>query len=711
MKRTTQANAGPRGLTELRACLEDAGKRPQVICFDYFDTLVYRNVYPEATKKLAAAQLSVALGQRLSGETLYQLRHELEATLCRENTALGLDPDFNLQHLSDRLFHHLQAITDLPKYIDAPFFLELIAGIEVNIEKHVQLLHEDAVDLLILSKELGLATCLLSDFYLPEIYFRKLLAHHDLVKRLDHVLISADYGVTKGASGRLYLEAIKKTGRPAGSMLMFGDNLHADYDMARHHGLTALHFDIQERKKDFARLALQQQGCSECNDSLAREIEDSLKKTGPRFFPEMGLSLWCFTHRLFWQLIRDKVPAVFFCSKEGEFLRKLFLEYQEQRFGRVVLPAHYLLVSRKATFICSLRPLPEEDFSRLFVHYRDLSLKEFLLSLNFEEKEAIDLCVELGLDGETRYVRLSEQPQFGRLLESENFRQLYEDQRTTQRANLLAYLNHLQNDFALQGMAIVDVGWKGSIQNNLFYALDKHVALHGYYLGLLSPTEVQPGNSKTGILFSDVPEHSPFIHVFNNNRSLFEMLLGASHGSADGYFLRRQMEDSGAERGSSVQFSIPGQKQGEEICVTTLDLPAERELFNKYIRPLQDSYLMLNREVTRHVMFSGQEPPGIDWFARHHARMVFHPSKKEVAFFSGLYHLENFGIFEFTDFEAGKSVTLSQRLRNLRQLLKDPAAVLETGVWPPIILRRLGLDFLQGIDGAKRQRRIFGKKG
>jgi len=711
MKRPEPSTAGSSALAELRACIEDAGRRPLVICFDYFDTLVYRNVYPEATKKLAAAQLSVALGQRLSGETLYQLRHELEATLCRENTAMGLDPEFNLQHLSERLFHHLQAITDLPPYLDAPFFTQLFADIEVNIEKQVQSLYEDAVALLILSKKLGLATCLLSDFYLPETHFRKLLAHHDLEKHLDHVLVSADYGVTKGASGRLYLEMIKKTGYPAGRMLMFGDNLHADYEMARNHGLTALHLDLEERKKEYGRLEMQPQGCSTCNDSLARALQGSLQTLGPEFFPEMGLSLWYFTDNLLRRLINDKVPAVFFCSKEGEFLQKLFLQHQEQRFGRVVLPAHYHLVSRKATFICSLRPLPEEDFSRLFVHYRDLSLKEFLLSLNFVEQEAIALCDGLGLDGEKRYPRLAEQPQFARLLESESFRRQYEDQRTSQRANLLAYLSHLQHDVASQGMAMVDVGWKGSIQNNLFYAFDRRVPLHGYYLGLLSPTEVQPGNSKTGVLFSDVPEHSPFIHVFNNNRSLFEMLLGASHGSADGYFSRRQLADSGAERGSSVQFSFSGREQGEEICVTTLDLPAERELFNNYIKPLQDGYLQLNREVTRHVMLSSQEPPGIAWFARHHARMVFHPTKKEVAFFSGLYHLENFGIFEFTDFEAGQSVTLPQRLRNLRRLLKDPAAVLETGVWPPIILRRLGLDFLQGVDGAKRHRRIFGKKG
>jgi deoxyxylulose-5-phosphate synthase len=72
-----------------------------------------------------------------------------------------------------------------------------------------------------------------------------------------------------------------------------------------------------------------------------------------------------------------------------------------------------------------------------------------------------------------------------------------------------------------------------------------------------------------------------------------------------------------------------------------------------------------------------------------------------------LYHLENFGLFEFTDFQAGGKILLSQKLKNLRMLLKDPAMMLETGVWPPVIFRRLGLEFLQPLDGRKRLKRLF----
>jgi len=48
------------------------------------------------------------------------------------------------------------------------------------------------------------------------------------------------------------------------------------------------------------------------------------------------------------------------------------------------------------------------------------------------------------------------------------------------------------------------------------------------------------------------------------------------------------------------------------------------------------------------------------------------------------------------------------RLRNLFALIQDPSGHLETGVWPPIILRRLGLDFLTWIEGKKRFKTVFG---
>jgi hypothetical protein len=252
---------------------------------------------------------------------------------------------------------------------------------------------------------------------------------------------------------------------------------------------------------------------------------------------------------------------------------------------------------------------------------------------------------------------------------------------------------------------MVDVGWKGSIQNNIKRCLPENTMVTGYYIGLLSPTEVSKTNRKYGVLFSDVPEHSPFIHVFNNNRSLFEMLLGATHGSADGYFGRAVFADEKKHRESMAYTEV--EANGDGTVVSVLDLPEERNLFQEKIKPLQTGYLQMNGELNRIYIENLKSSPDFEWFARRHARMVFQPEKKEVLFFSMLYHLENFGLFEFTDFQAGGKILLSQKLKNLRMLLKDPAMMLETGVWPPVIFRRLGLEFLQPLDGRKRLKRLF----
>jgi len=126
------------------------------------------------------------------------------------------------------------------------------------------------------------------------------------------------------------------------------------------------------------------------------------------------------------------------------------------------------LVSRKSTYICSLKPLPEEDFARLFTQYRGISLRDFLLSLNFVEGTAKQFCQTLGLDFFRRHIDLPNSEDFRTLIKSNIFFEAYEHLRTTQQKNFIAYLKSFEVDFNREGLNIVDVGWKGSIQDNIF---------------------------------------------------------------------------------------------------------------------------------------------------------------------------------------------------------------------------------------------------
>lgn len=682
----------------------NSGTLPRIVCFDFFDTLVTRKVFPEATKKLAAGKLALICGESCRWQTLYDLRAGIEKKLCSKNAAEGFDAEFHINDLAEELFYVLQRTGWLPDWLKRKSFLTIFISIELAVEKNVQEPCPVLTELLHFLHKEKYEIHVISDFYFSEEQFRVLLEYHGISKCIARVFTSADNRLSKGGSGRLYEEILVSLSCSPEEILMIGDNRRADYEMAVKKGLSAMHLDRTDQYEKYRTLQSTEAESSLKDAALSSEFMEILEGQGINFFAEMGLTLWYFTQQLFVRLNNDSVQDVFFCSKEGEFLKRLFVQFQEICFGREIIRSHYLLVSRKATFICSLDSLEEEDFSRLFTHYRDISLKEFLLSLNFSVKTATKICEQLGLPYNTRISDLKESDEFQSLVSSDIFRNLYEIHRVEQKKHFLSYLESFGKETIKPSFTMVDVGWKGSIQNNIRRCLPEDIVVNGYYIGLLSPTEVTETNRKYGVLFSDVPVHSPFIHVFNNNRSLFEMLLGATHGSADGYFDKKTFAEEKNYR-KSLAFSHCG--KSDHTVVSVLDLPEERNLFKEKIEPLQEAYLQLNRELTIIFSISLKSRPDLEWFARCHARMVFKPEKREVMFFSMLYHLENFGLFEFTDFQATEDVPFSRKVKNLRLLLKNPAMVLETGVWPPVIFRRLGLEFLQPLDGRKRFKRIF----
>jgi hypothetical protein len=182
------------------------------------------------------------------------------------------------------------------------------------------------------------------------------------------------------------------------------------------------------------------------------------------------------------------------------------------------------------------------------------------------------------------------------------------------------------------------------------------------------------------------------------------MMLGASHGSADGYFTAQQFSQLPDDHQREISRRI--KTDNGELLIATVDLPEERILFEQKIKPIQEQVYRDACTLNRAYFRSGCTLPDPEWFARRHARMVFKPTRMEIDFFESLYHLENFGIFEYTDFRTNVDLSLLQRLENLKNIRKDPS-VLEMGTWPPIILRRLGIDFYRHINGYRRYKRAF----
>ncbi|WKZ85937.1 hypothetical protein N5B55_02980 [Ralstonia pickettii] len=640
-----------------------------IVCSDYFDTLVSRAIHPEDVKRQWAERVSHAFGLGLSDGELYGRRARIEVALCKRNAANGADPEFNVVECYQKVWEELAPETR-PR-LEA--FLALSLELELSIECAVQRLDQGVVALLQQAAQAGRRIILVSDFYFPETAFRRMLRFHGIEQLFDRVFVSADSLLTK-RSGRAFPMILEAIGAGASDAVMIGDNAEADHRQPQQHGMATILLDRAARHDMYASLARR----AADRAATEREIDACLAGDKASAFPELALTLFTFTERLYASLLGAGVRDVFFLAREGQLLKQLFDHYQNQRTptADMQIRSHYLEVSRRATFLPSLGPLETERFEILFRQYRRISAEEFLLNLSLEHMLP---QLERELPGHDLHVReedLPTSPVFQELLANEGFRTAYETARVNGRKAMLAYLD----GFALQApnaaLTIVDVGWKGTIQDNLrrlFQAEEAEggrpaKALNGVYLGLVSAGEAGPGNEKRGLMFSAIDGRTPHYAVFNENRALFEVMLAADHGSAAAYRLRPD-------------------GQGEVV----LGEFSERSLFETKVRPEQLRLLATFErldDLLAHRYYSERWLLAVT--ARHHARMVFNPAPAEIAWFTDVYHVENFGVFEHSVF--GSPVVNGFWLAKMRFIcaLLRQRGRMDLGFWPWLRCRQRG---------------------
>ena len=220
------------------------------------------------------------------------------------------------------------------------------------------------------------------------------------------------------------------------------------------------------------------------------------------------------------------------------------------------------------------------------------------------------------------------------LLRNKKFQHIYEQERQLRHTAFICYLKQLSGGALPKTLAIVDVGWKGTIQDNLFNILctestSEIKSIDGYYLGLVAEGAVSDRNRKYGLVFSCVGKRSEYFNIFNENRAMFEVILAADHGSIVSY------EIDGRGIASPVRGTFD-----EEQMIKEKVFPVQAFLFNRFGQLLKLKQL--------------QELPE-DRFkqmvADLHARMVFMPMPIERNWFSSIFHVENYGVFERSRFD------------------------------------------------------------
>lgn len=641
-----------------------------VLC-DIFDTIILRRVHPEYVKKLVSLKLGDLFD--IPHQQLYILRAQLEEKICQRNAAAGYDLEFCYDKFLAEYFDILSDYCGIQANTSLDQFIDLYKTYELSIEKNVQFYDQAIVDWLRDVKQQGKKVILVSDFYMSATDIKALLAAKDLANIYDDIVVSSDQLITK-RSGKLYHYLLEHHYiSAANTTMMLGDNHAADYQMALAHQIRSVLLDRSQIKNHYQ----QQANLANNKKDFNQAAEGLIHTSGASVFPEFFITCYAFIDRLFKLCVRRNIKQLYFLSREGLLLKQLFDVYQAYYLKarpELAVQSHYLLASRRSTAAASLKPLAQEKFETLFRQYADISLHDFSASYGFDLQRMQQISKKLDIDFYQIIRKLGRTTTFQSLLADTEFQQLYESHRIEQKQCFKQYLSQLGYK-AGDPLVVVDVGWKGTIQDNIYFALDEATPMLGTYIGMLGAGNAAVKNNKTALLF-DYKHLDYAFHIYNENRPLFEILLNAGHGSPKHYYYNSLLNKADAE-----------------LVIE----PQEQELFDHIIAPIQHSVsvgfenflLLLDR-----YLFSRHE---LDpWLVKRHARMVYQPSNDEIKWFLARFHIENFGVFGKSLFDQKYTATSFKiRLKNLLRFLKRPRAFLQDTLWPTLKFRQQGLAILQ----------------
>lgn len=646
--------------------LEDAASTildaPQnYIFFDIFDTLVQRTINPEHSKIIACQHLAIMAGlKNINGHSLYDIRRDLEARLCVFQHAENGELEFTLHALSQHMYDALCAEGQLAPDCAYEDFRSLLYHCELLAEKSVLIPVDATIQALKQASASGKTCILVSDFYLPAPFIRKMIAPFGILNHIDGLFVSCDEMASK-RTGALYDIVLERLNIRAADVLMVGDNIWSDINNAKERGLNTLYLADATRKSFYAS---DEADVSEAKifKQRCQDVFSSPTPATSAGFQSLAAPLLLFTERLYQNLRKNNQTHVFFLAREGQILEQLLNQYQDalgvpERFK---IKTHYLLVSRRSTYIASLRPLSQEDFSKLFWQYRQISLGDFLRSLRFPHELIEELASKLKTEPDQTHDDFPSSDCFKALIKNKKFARHYEKLRTEQQENLTRYVKDFGVDFSKNPLTMVDVGWKGSIQDNLRKALPDTINVEGYYLGLIAPGD--DAQHKTGLLFSNQQQSiSPYFTIFAENRSLFEIILPADHASALNYTKLPN---------GSIEVELDD-SDDEDNFVTNTVMPVAKEITGAF-----ENFLTMR---LRHVP-TDRELEGV--IASIHAQTIFSPTNKQLDWIGKVRHRENFGLFADSYFGDDKAQGLVKRFGFLKELVRSPRDTILGSFWP-----------------------------
>lgn len=372
----------------------------------------------------------------------------------------------------------------------------------------------------------------------------------------------------------------------------------------------------------------------------------------------------------------DQFDRVYFLSREGWMFMRLYHRLAKALGVRPKKPkGTYLVTNRKLSFLASMETLSVNEIARFWRQYPGQNLYRLLRNLSLPAEVFLPLAAEHGLkDPHAPIRRPFRHEHLNAFIADPRVQRLFAVHRDAMRDKLLDYLAQ-RGFFDAHRVALVDIGWKGSIQTNLYRAASHRAnrpAVHGIYFGLRhDPSHDVPGSTRHGF-FCDSRTHDWTQQTILRNDAVFEMFATAPHGSASGYtrdqrgWVHAQVQAE-VEEGDNFQGAFRQVRAGIE------------DWFNAYLNtpealasPAKDLRPAILERLRRYILY---------------------PTNAEANAFLNYSHVENFGIFCVSRFHFQASKRHLLRNGPIRELPYRFVQALRQERWPEGVCKRSRIPF------------------
>jgi FMN phosphatase YigB (HAD superfamily) len=621
-----------------RAMGADGAAEYGLMTVDVWDTLLRRRCHPDAVKLHVCRYLLLCYGQQLHPQNrdpwaLLRLRQQAEKELAEESEQRGLDGEYKHFEVYERWLL-LAGFSIRFSREEAARLYATLGHIELEQERYVS--YADPLIARTLAEFRARKTLFLTDFYLPSEAVKDLLAFHHMHGVTSDGVVSCDVKLNK-RSGRLFRYLHETLGVTPDRHLHVGDHMWSDVESPKRIGIAAVHYAPENEHRQ---RRLREEGFY-ARERLIRTAVRSLCRAGsaqnhqddslPARFYELGrqssLCFFGFVLYVMERAVADKVEKLFFLTREGEFFLRLYRRAAESGILGCQVPEGGLLeASRMSTFAGSLRTWSCDELMRIWNQYSAQSLYALLVSLDIDPLRFADKAALYGIEMHQEITYPWQDTRVHAWLADEWVKGEIGRELASKRAQLLSYLASVGLPGQHKNIGMVDIGWRGTIQDNLAYILPT-IQLHGYYFGLIRYLNAQPSNNTKSAFGPNLNEASSNHADLLDFVAPIEMLCNSPHGTVQRY----DVTEAG-------------------IRVARLADPVENRVYDSFIRHFQagviDSVAYWSDFARTHAVTSAEiRPLALDIWAGLIQRP---PSFLSKAYFT-LNHNETFGVGRFSD--------------------------------------------------------------